>query len=620
MKKIYVLSLLLASGTLLLAQAPVKISKNIKNIAVPAKEAIKIGTSNPVEQTVNYYVNSGKAVSEFELGTTVYDLQSNSSAPANRFYRYEDGTMGAVWTRGMTSPNYADRGTGYNYFNGADWNPAPTIRIETQKTGWPTYAAQYNGEIIAAHHNTAGLVINRREAKGTGAWSEYILPGPAGAVDISWPRLVSSGTNHQNIHMLASTYVAYQNLDLALLYYRSTDGGATWDVQHQVLPGMTSSDYIGFNGDTYSWAEPQGDNLAFVVADNWHDMFIMKSTDNGETWEKTVVWEHPYPMWNNTETDTFYCPDGAAHLAFDPQGKLHLAFGVNRAMYTEGAASWFPFVDGLAYWNEDMPTWTGLSLEEATEALNPDLLYESGNLIGWMQDVNENGQLDFVGFETSNIGLYYVSPSSMPQITVDEMGYIYVVYSSLTETYDNGAQQYRHLWARGSSDGGLTWNDFVDLDADIIHMLDECVFPTIANRTSTDRVHIIYQADNEPGLSVRGDEDAPTENYIYNLEFDKSDVINIGTKDVEIKDFSISQNYPNPFNETTEVSLFLQRKSTVSLEVYNLMGQKVYEIPSSTHTQVTVILTIPANNLSSGVYTYSVTVNGNKSSHKMMVN
>lgn len=618
MKKFYILSVLLSFTLLLSAQRPLKLSANLKDIAVPDRTADREGVINPLNQTVNYYVNSGKAISEQELGSTFYDLQSNTSAPANRFVMHSDGTMGAVWTRGMTTGSYPDRGTGYNYFNGADWLPSPSARIETQRTGWPSYAAQGNGEIVAAHHNTAGLVITRRDTKGSGPWSETILAGPAGVEDISWPRLVSSGDDHMNIHMLACTYSAYQGLDLALLYYRSINGGASWDLQHQILPGMSSAENTGFSGDTYSWAEPMGDNLAFIVGDNWNDLFIMKSTDNGDTWEKIVVWEHPYPMWNNEPTDTFYCPDGAAHLAFDPSGKLHVVFGVNRAMMEEGATgpSWFPFVDGVAYWNEDMEPWVG---GDQLNALNPDLLFESGNLIGWMQDVNQNGELDLIGFDISNIGLYYVSPSSMPQITIDEQGYIYVVWSGLTETYDNGAQQYRHIWARGSGSGGATWGEFIDLTGDIVHMLDECVFPTIANRTSPDRVHIIYQADNEPGLSVRGDEDTPSENIIYYAEFDKTDVIDMASNDYEVRDFDVKQNYPNPFNGTTEIGVALNNPASVQITVSDLLGRQVITIPAALYPAGDVLIPVNAQSLTKGVYTYTVSVNGNSITKKMVV-
>jgi len=614
MKRLLLATCLLALGWSVLAQDYVRIPRQLKNIAVPDMKSVR-ESANPLAQSANPYVRSGRLINEFELGSTFYDLQSNTSAPANRFYRYEDGTMAAVWTRGMNATAYADRGTGYNYYNGADWGPAPTARIETQRTGWPTYAPQGTGELVIAHHNTAGLVVSRRDTRGSGPWTQAILAGPAGAVDISWPRMVSSGTDHMNIHMLAMTYVAYENLDLAMLYYRSTDGGQTWDKQHQILPGMSSAEYTGFSGDTYSWAEPKGDTLAFIVCDNWTDMFIMKSPDNGDTWEKIMVWEHPYPLWNGTEpTDTFYCPDGAAHLAFDKDGKLHVAFGVNRAMMEEGATgpSWFPFVDGVAYWNEDMPAWTSGDVN----ALDPDVLYESGNLIGWMQDINNNGELDLIGFDVSNIGLYYVSPSSMPQITVDENNQVFVVYSGITEGYDNGSQQYRHIWARTSPDGGTTWGDFADLTTDIIHLLDECVFPTLANRTD-DKIHLIYQADNEPGLAVRGDEDTPSENLYYQLSVDKSDIVKTSVKPVT--SFELSQNYPNPFTGETKVNLTLTRTSQVSLEVNDLLGRTVYQLPVTSLSAGSNMLTIYSNGMKPGLYSYSVIVNGERITRKMVV-
>lgn len=48
MKKIYLLPVFLSLGLLLSAQQPVKLSKNIKNIAVPAKSSVREGVINPL--------------------------------------------------------------------------------------------------------------------------------------------------------------------------------------------------------------------------------------------------------------------------------------------------------------------------------------------------------------------------------------------------------------------------------------------------------------------------------------------------------------------------------------------------------------------------------------------
>jgi len=527
MKKILLLSLILSLGLFGFSQNQrVTFSKSLQNYSVKrmnvSNDNVITNTATPQTAIKHNPAKSGKTINEEEIGQTIYDLQSNECTPYGRFFYYEDGTMGAVWTKG--SGDYTNRGTGYNFYNGTSWGAEPTTRIESVRTGWPSYAPLgASGEIVASHTSASGLAISKRATKGTGTWSQTIYPGPTGHLDIAWPRLVTSGTDHNTVNIIAITMpvanggTKYQNLDGALVYSRSIDGGATWEKNNVVLDGLTSADYYGFAGDSYSWVEPQGQNLAFIAGGSKHDLIVMKSVDGGESWSKTIIWEHPYPKWDGTSvTDTFYCPDGSAHGVFDNNGLLHVAFGINRALGTGTGSSWYPFVDGIAYWNENLPTWTGGTPYEQKHCLNPATLEDQGSLIGWMQDVNGNGQLDLVGTDITSLGNYELSPSSMPQLAVDQSNNLYMMYSGVTETFDNGTQEYRHIWGRGSSDGGLTWGTFKDFTGDVLHAYDECVFPVIAAKTD-DNVHAIYQADNEPGLSVRGDLDPAGDNFIRHL-------------------------------------------------------------------------------------------------------
>lgn len=591
----------------------VKPPKSVLNIA--AQKVMAIDETTNLQTTVNPYVSDRYPMNEVEIGNTVYDLQSNTSSPSNRIEVFSDGTIGATWTYGTGAPSYANRGTGYNYLSSQGvWGPIPTNRIETLRSGWPAYSScGPNGEAFVSHvfTGTAPLNFYKREVKGTGAWTASTIPGPPEAPGIVWPRMTSSGPDNQILHVIALTCPTvsggsvYNGQDGALVYLRSTDAGATWSPA-QVLPGMDSEFYYAFNGDTYS-ITAIGDNVVILVADNWKDLFTMTSHDNGETWEKTVIWEHPIPLWNNTPSiDTIYCPDGAAHATFDRNGKVHVVFGVNRGLFEEGdtAPSWFPFVDGIAYWNEDKPTWTG---GDQANVLNPDLLFENGDLIAYSVDLNGNGQLDWVCFGVDCISKYYVSPTSMPQIVVDEWDQVYVVYSAITETFNNGTQDFRHLWFNYSIDGGQTWNEQVHLTDDIIHFFDEIVFPSIAREQYAydESIHILYQVDNEPGLSVRGDEDLPSDNLIYYSSFEK---VWEGTNDMPLNErqLKVSSAYPNPFTNVTSLDVTTAVKADVSIEIYSVTGQKVRQQTYGQHPAGTFKLDVNASGLNPGLYLVKV--------------
>ena len=623
MKRILLLTFVLGIVLTGFSQQKVTVSKELRNFAVKNVQ--------PTPETMNFShevlpSSAPELTPEEEIvGNTFYDLQSNSSMQ-NRIFVYDDGTMGAVWTIGFDFPNFAgDRGTGYNYFDGNNWGPWPTERIESDRTGWPAYSAfGENGEINLAHYSGAaidGLVYSLREEKGTGGWTfvEYLTPI---GNEMVWPRMTTGGVNHSVIHQIALTRPVanggsiYQGIDGAMLYSRSTDGLATWDMQDVLLDEVNSSNYLHFAGDTYE-IQAQGDNVAILYGESWTDLGLMKSTDGGDTWTQTIIWECPYPLWDPNAmfpTDTFYCADGAHGLAFDQSGMVHVVFGINRS-YSDGAGTfWFPGIGGIGYWNENRPTFSN-----DRDALCPysdcsySELVDDYSLIGWTQDINGNGTIDVL----DDWGTYYLGFSSMPQIIIDDMNNIYMVFSSVTETYDNGTQNYRHLWGRYSGYGDF-WGPFVDLTSDLIHIFDECVFPSVASSTD-DNIYLVYQADTEPGLAVRGDSDPYGENFIRFMKIDKNE-LKVGIEDnAAIHDYDVMQNYPNPFAGTSTVKVNVRTTTTLSLEIVNMMGQIVQTVDAGVAQPGMNEITIDASGLTSGIYFYTVKAGEASVTKKMIV-
>jgi hypothetical protein len=626
MKKMLLMSLAVSAMLILQAQERISIPKHLSNVAVQTTmEALLDGTVI-VEQAVNPTVKSfNLPPEEWEVGETQFDLQSNYSVQS-RLTVYDDGTIGAVWSQGSQSaPSFPDRGTGYNYFNGTSWGPVPSPRVETVRTGWPSYAPLGpNGEIVISHiSGTAGLVVNKRPNKGTGAWTETTIPIPPGAGGLLWPRMITSGEDNNIVHVITLTSptgnggMVYNGQDGAILYYRSMDGAQTWDIVAHFFVELGADFYTNFSADTYGWADAVGNTIAFGIGNPWHDLIVMKSDDNGDTWTKLVVWEHPYPLfdWNTTITvDTLWTCDRSMNIALDPSGQVHMVFGLSRVAHTEPGTtfSYWPYTDGIGYWREDMgpfvthpnPYWT----------LKDEILYESGNLIGWLQDVDGDGQISIFDLELMvyrPLGL-----STWPTIHVDDIGRVFLIYSATTETFDDGTHYYKKLWARSSPDGGTTWGDFYHITDDIMHMFDECIFPVLAHQ-SDDYIYYTYQADETPGLAL--DDDHPYQlNRIILGKLAKEDIVGTGNN-ISVQKFVVAQNYPNPVKGVTQFEIELENRTQVNVEVYNLMGQKVMTQNRGMLNAGQHRIQLDMSNTAPGLYFYTVTAGNQIVTRKMIV-
>ncbi|RPH92577.1 T9SS C-terminal target domain-containing protein, partial [candidate division KSB1 bacterium] len=86
-----------------------------------------------------------------------------------------------------------------------------------------------------------------------------------------------------------------------------------------------------------------------------------------------------------------------------------------------------------------------------------------------------------------------------------------------------------------------------------------------------------------------------------------------------VTEYALHQNYPNPFNPVTSIAFDLLENGFVTLKVYNLMGQEVKTVVSSTMDAGRHIVSFDASNLSSGLYLYRVEVNGFAAEKKMLL-
>jgi hypothetical protein len=592
--------------------------------------AVKVDHDDPLVESLDFAPGTSivNAVSrknanglvEAVVMITQNDLQTNSSL-GNRMYVWPDGSVAATATWGVANaPSFPDRGTGYNYSNGAAWNPMPTARVEPFRSGWPSITTLGTaGEALVSHGGApAGIYLYTRAAKGTGTWTANgIIPNPAGGY-ITWPRIVSSGENNSVLHTVGNYRITGNTAYREPHYNRSFDGGQNWE-GWAVAPEVD----LGFYGtligaDDYVMAA-NGDNVAILYASAWYDLFFIKSTDNGDSWEKTVIWEHPYPMfdWETTlTTDTLWAPDNSASIAIDHDGMVHVVWGTTRVRHETAGTTYnfFPVTDGIGYWNESMgqiPT----NPENPHKTLQPEYLdgLNMGMVVGWMPDINGDGQVTYAG---DYLAYRSLGVSTQPSIVIDENGSIMIAYSTWDETRVSEGKNLRSVFASYKDGFFGTWylaNE--NLTTGIFHEEGEAYSLSAAQRGYNGAFYVMYSEDGTIGLA--GDDD---HGYVDNLIYvTKVSPVIISINETINPVNSISAAYPNPAADKINFTVNLSQASkNVEVSVHNIAGQLVSSETRSLGTGVNTV-SIDAANLRSGLYFCTISVNGYKETKKVIV-
>lgn len=99
-----------------------------------------------------------------------------------------------------------------------------------------------------------------------------------------------------------------------------------------------------------------------------------------------------------------------------------------------------------------------------------------------------------------------------------------------------------------------------------------------------------------------------------------SNITDVKDNDDElITSYQLNQNYPNPFNPTTTIQYSIPERSNVSLKIYDVLGNEVETLISKEQAPGSYSVEWKADQVSSGVYFYTLQAGGHIYTKKMLL-
>ena len=381
---------------------------------------------------------------------------------------------------------------------------------------------------------------------------------------------------------------------LGLVFDKSTDGGETWgnDVFVSTIPGGWDFDVSGIsrcNGLPITMCDisnsPYNGNIYIGWSDQRNgtsntDVFIVKSTDGGNTWSSPLkvnddaTTRHQFFTWMTIDQSTGHI----WAVFYDRRNTTGDATDVYVAKSTDGG-------DTFENFKVSESSFTPASWVFFGDYIN--IAANNGKIIPiWMRA------------DVSNLSVWVAHVTDSTTVPVE-----------LTDFSAN----------INGNEVLLSWETSTEINSlnfEVQRSTANSDFHTIGvvngNGTSTEN-HIYSYTDK---LLSKGIYNYRLKQVDYNGSFKYSKTLEINYSGV--KDFTLYQNYPNPFNPTTTIGYELPEAGYVSLKVYDVLGNEVALVDEGFKQPGLHESVFDGRNLSSGIYVYSIQT-GNKIQNKNMI-
>ncbi len=535
------------------------------------------------------------------LGVTYYDYATNSVtgrmmslAPVGVHFTYMN----------IADPD-ADRFVTYDYY---DYSVEPfgfignLFLTDQRPTGWGRVTTGANGEAVAVSHG-GGVSLWVDDGEGNYNFTEY---GLIGAI---FPSIDINGTK--------AIVAVDANIDFApdTLFLFSDYTTGAYDSKLE-LPWFnnvvvdTDTVFVAI-GSAELWpvfnpSNPNEIGYVFSYFDAANDpavypggLFIATSPDMGSTWNLMEI----YTDGEIFDNEFFYLPENFSQYnnMYTSDGVFHVVFNGYGGHVTGDSIDYFIFP--VVYTNSRDQRF--VELTDPVVGRNPAL---SDQILE--------------GFPGNGIGNAY------PAIAAGPDDILAVIWQQVELVDDNTVRMAdtsfyaTDIYCAVSTDGGANWSAPFKVAGE--EGVSD-VFPNIASEIEKDEngrywIHFLYMVDESPGVSLFGQGVDSTAIWIYK-KFDITDFLTSieDGDEVVAGGFELYQNFPNPFNPSTKIEFFVDRTMDVTLEVFNVLGEKVATLVNGKVKPGKHEVVFEANNLASGIYMYRLKAGDQVKTRKMML-
>ncbi len=494
-----------------------------------------------------------------------------------------------------------DQATGTIYLSAFN-NTTFTGQLRTMDpgTGATTMLADWGGVQIApfAINNEYGPILGPGQATNpnppSGATDVSLDPtltwdNPAGATSIEVffdGTSVYSGTPIASWSPSTLTYMSSHTWKVNETDGTGTTFGATWSFTTMQDPSIITANFYPqsadyWTGTTDGATKTQVSLMNAINTEVGWGTFDISSIPSNSTIVSVTFWGYLYdngwPYWSIT-------PMGSVNPVTGTAADISTQINNN---YTQGLAYSFNQESGAlpidAYLSRDLTD--GNAVADLQAAVASSQGWFAVGIIDW--DFSTSFYVEFQGWAEANQP--YLEITYIPPVPVE--------LTSFTAASNNGNVTLN--WATSTETNNKGFE---------VQKSNGSEFQTIGfvqgNGTSTQQ-HSYSYTDNNVAQG----------NYSYRLrqvDFDGSSVyspvveVNVNTP----AEFNLAQNYPNPFNPSTKINYSLKVDSKVTLQVFDILGQKVATLLNENIAAGNHSVTFDASKINSGVYLYKIEATG----------